>query len=251
MFIYKTTNLINGKIYIGQHRKNKQDYLGSGVLLQKAIKKYGKENFVREILEDGIITVDELNSREQYWIKIYNSTDVHVGYNLAAGGKGIVDPTGRIGKKIAISKTGKKVSEEGRRNISKAHLGIRQTEESKQKISSTMSGAGSYWYNKKLSEEHRKKISVNHADLGGVKHPSFGKKFKNASSKFLGVYWDSTAKKWHSVLRAYGEVFRLGYFRYETEAAMAYNEAAIEIYGYNAKLNSISKADVALLWEME
>lgn len=52
-FIYKTTNLINGRYYIGIHRtKNLEDeYLGSGFVLNDAIKKYGKANFKREILE--------------------------------------------------------------------------------------------------------------------------------------------------------------------------------------------------------
>ena len=51
--VYCTTNLINGKKYIGSHKDNRDWYLGSGVTLTKAIKKYGRENFVRETLWEG------------------------------------------------------------------------------------------------------------------------------------------------------------------------------------------------------
>lgn len=48
--IYKTTNLINNKIYVGKDSHNDSNYFGSGTILVKAIKKYGKENFKKEIL---------------------------------------------------------------------------------------------------------------------------------------------------------------------------------------------------------
>ena len=49
--IYKTTNLINGKIYVGSDISNIPSYLGSGKILKCAIKKYGKDNFQKEILD--------------------------------------------------------------------------------------------------------------------------------------------------------------------------------------------------------
>lgn len=47
-YVYKTTNLINGRIYIGQHKSNGLDeqYIGSGKILGIALKKYGRRNFV-------------------------------------------------------------------------------------------------------------------------------------------------------------------------------------------------------------
>ena len=83
-YIYLATNLINGKKYIGQHNGSiKDNYLGSGVLLVKAIEKYGKENFKKEILEECDIT--ELDEKEKYWIAYYNALEDENFYNLSKG----------------------------------------------------------------------------------------------------------------------------------------------------------------------
>ena len=86
MIIYKTTNIVNGKIYIGKDSKNSPTYLGSGTLLKRAIKRYGVENFKKEMLEE--CTVGTIDSREIYWINFYNSTNPEIGYNIALGGSG-------------------------------------------------------------------------------------------------------------------------------------------------------------------
>jgi group I intron endonuclease len=88
MQIYKTTNLIDGKIYIGKDVKNKTSYLGSGIRLKLAIKKYGIQNFKKEILEDNILDKKTLSERETYWISYFNSNDRLIGYNLTKGGDG-------------------------------------------------------------------------------------------------------------------------------------------------------------------
>jgi group I intron endonuclease len=86
MIIYKITNKLNGKIYIGQDKNNNPFYYGSGKKIQSAIKKYGKENFVKEILED-CVDENHMNEREVYWILFYNSQDRKTGYNISEGGK--------------------------------------------------------------------------------------------------------------------------------------------------------------------
>ena len=86
MVIYKTTNLVNDKIYIGQDKNNNPNYLGSGKKLKRAIKKYGKNNFLKEVIE--ICDSEELlNEREIFWISYYKSTDRKTGYNISDGSK--------------------------------------------------------------------------------------------------------------------------------------------------------------------
>jgi len=84
--IYKTTNNITGKFYVGKQSSNRTYYLGSGKLLQIAIDKHGKNNFTKIILEDGL-TAEQASVREQHWIK---ETDAlgNQGYNMNSGGTG-------------------------------------------------------------------------------------------------------------------------------------------------------------------
>lgn len=95
-YIYKTTNLINGKIYVGKHKWSKEgcldeNYLGSGTYLARAIDKYGKENFICEIL-DTANSLDELNERERFYIKELDAMNQSIGYNLTRGGDGTYLP---------------------------------------------------------------------------------------------------------------------------------------------------------------
>lgn len=84
--IYKTTNLINSKIYVGKTLTDDPGYYGSGIKITKAIKKYGKENFVREILEE--CTDNKLDEREIYWIDKLQACNDDIGYNISSGGTG-------------------------------------------------------------------------------------------------------------------------------------------------------------------
>jgi hypothetical protein len=88
MVVYKTTNLINGKSYIGKDKHNNPNYLGSGKRLQYAIKKYGKENFKKEILEH-CNSYDELRDREVFWICKFNAAESIDFYNVAEENYGV------------------------------------------------------------------------------------------------------------------------------------------------------------------
>jgi hypothetical protein len=89
MYIYKTTNKINEKIYIGLSTMTEIEskwYFGSGNSIKKAIKKYGIENFEKEILEDGFKDKEDLSKAEIKWIEYFKSTYREIGYNLSPGG---------------------------------------------------------------------------------------------------------------------------------------------------------------------
>lgn len=87
-FIYCTTNKLNGKKYIGQHKycgRIDKYYLGSGIAISRAIKKYGRENFIRETICE-CSSLEELNQKEMYYIQLWNCVKSDNFYNLANGG---------------------------------------------------------------------------------------------------------------------------------------------------------------------
>lgn len=83
--IYLTTNIVNGKQYVGQ-RLTKYDsdkYFGSGKLILKAIQKYGADSFKR-IIVDRADNREEANRKELFWQKFYNCFNPR-GYNITVG----------------------------------------------------------------------------------------------------------------------------------------------------------------------
>ncbi len=126
MVIYITTNLINGKKYIGKSINCKNSYLGSGKIFKQALKKYGKQNFKKEILEE-CLNEEELNKQEIYWINKYNANNDENFYNITEGGEGCSgfkhsDDFIKKMKTLERSDTWKK-------NISKGLTGIKHTAE--------------------------------------------------------------------------------------------------------------------------
>jgi group I intron endonuclease len=87
-YIYLITNSLSGKIYIGKKKGKPEDtesYYGSGRIITAAIKKYGKENFTKKILE-LCTSIEDQNIKEIKWISELKSTDILLGYNISKGG---------------------------------------------------------------------------------------------------------------------------------------------------------------------
>ena len=190
MIIYKATNLINNKCYIGQtkHTLDKRIIehtkydLNDNYYFHNALKKYRIENFKWTILEI-CFNQEELNEKEKWYIKHFNSFGKN-GYNLNEGGKG---NSGYIAseetkKKMSESGKGRIFSEETKRKISESHKGIKHTEESKIKISESRKGHTT-------SEETKKKMSISHQ---GKNHPLWG---KHHSDKTKDKMRESHSKK--------------------------------------------------------
>lgn len=85
--VYKVINLVNGKYYIGVHKSNNanDDYMGSGPLIKKAINKYGRENFKKEILFEYDNETDAYSKERELLDGIWSDSNC---YNLNEGGKG-------------------------------------------------------------------------------------------------------------------------------------------------------------------
>lgn len=147
--VYKHTNLVNGKVYIGitcQKPEYRWGEQGQGYRKQHfyfAIQKYGWDNFSHEILFADL-NKEEAEKKEIELIKQYNSTNPLYGYNISIGG--------------GIPTTGWKMPESAKEKLSKAHKGKKLSEETKQKMSESHKG-------KKNTEEHNNNIRESRKDL--------------------------------------------------------------------------------------
>ena len=153
MEIYIVTNKINGKIYVGQSTKSDPTYFGSGVSINRAIAKYGKENFKKEVIE--LCTADKLNEREIYWISYYRSTEPHIGYNLTYGGDG--------GDTISLNPNREDII----KRISESNMDKKFTQTHKDNISFSKKGKSNGCEGRKYSDETIQKMS-------DAKNPSSG-----------------------------------------------------------------------------
>lgn len=133
-YLYKITNNVNGKFYIGVHKTDNpnDDYMGSGLLIKKAIQKYGVESFTKEILET-FISSDAAYTREKEIVNedLVERDDV---YNLSIGGNGSFHFAN-------ANKTPLKRSKIGRLGAEKLHSSSEEEkEETFKKISDALTG---------------------------------------------------------------------------------------------------------------
>jgi group I intron endonuclease len=160
MKIYKISNNFDSKVYIGQtkdrlskrflghyHNKSHDSHLSN------ALKKHGRENFKIEEI-DSAQTQEELDEKEIYWIKFYNSMDREKGYNILPGGGGR-SHTEESKKKMSETRKGMKRSPESIEKTRQANLGRKRKEGTGAKISAANKGRKK----RPWTEEEKKMIS--------------------------------------------------------------------------------------------
>lgn len=166
MWIYKLTNKVNQKIYIGQtnniKRRLQQHSYGKDwkkCIVSRAVRKYGWENFAVEILESGVCSRSELSRLERIWIARFESFKIDKGYNQTLGGEGL-DPNDELKAKIAATWKGRPRSMQGkhhtwqaREKIASAKRGSVTPADVRAKQSAALKG-------RVFSDQHRANISM-------------------------------------------------------------------------------------------
>lgn len=182
--IYKTTNLINGKIYIGKHQTNNLDdgYIGSGKHLRHSIKKYGIENFVKEILY-VFDTEVEMNAKEKELVTEEFCMRKNT-YNICEGGRGGFGyiNSNNLNKNNYLTSHTYELNKKRSNTLKKYRENL--SIEEKQRISDKISNKKKIYYNnhtgpwfgKNLSNEHKDKISkaAKNRLLDPTKNSQFG-----------------------------------------------------------------------------
>ncbi len=186
--IYKITNLVNGKHYVGQSvniKKRWQSYYSNckdRTPIIHAIKKHGKDNFTFQIIEE--CNKEQLNEREIYWIKELKCLSPD-GYNLSTGGRKTTwayKPSKETLLKRSIALTGKK-----------------RTLETKRKMSEALTG-------RVFTSEHINKLRLSH--IGQISPNKGVKMSEEIKAKMIATKTGSSAPwRWKSIVRSDGVIF--------------------------------------------
>ncbi|MEN6290516.1 MAG: NUMOD3 domain-containing DNA-binding protein [Methanobacterium sp.] len=217
----------NDKKYIGKHNGNKKGYWSSGLIPNRIAKKYGKNIFDRVIIEDNIETVELLNSKEMYYIELYDT--FNDGYNSTIGGEGgghwiytktedeILDikrkKSEKLKNRIFSDETRKKMSEsaknkiltdEHKKNISEAvkkRGGFPHTEKTKEKLSKIMSGRKNPEHSKFMRENNPKSqmVSIDGVIYKTIKEASELLNISRSSIKYRLNSKNEKFKNWFKI----------------------------------------------------
>lgn len=185
--VYLITNIVNGKVYVGQtSRRNGDGYIKRFKIhlweskklktkrLAMAIRKYGEDKFVVELIEDNIPS-SKINEREIYWIDYYKSFDNRIGYNMTLGGTGVKGYEFPIEVKEKLKKSTYNYMQQLKQNKE-------EFEKRNNKISYSLKSK-----HMKLTEEQKKKISDFAKTRTGEKNPFYGHHFSEKSKELLSI----------------------------------------------------------------
>lgn len=185
--IYCYVNKINGKRYVGQAKKLKRRHLehtkkvNNRYPIDKALKKYGLDNFILIVLKEQIKTLCTLNLYECYYIKKFNTLVKNKkGYNLANGGHNGNTWAGKTQEEF----------NEFKQVISKLNKGRERPQHTIESQRIKITGKGNGFYGKTHTEETKKKISVMASKRVGELNPFYGKTHTKETKKKI-----SEAKK--------------------------------------------------------
>ncbi len=187
MIVYCVTNKINGKKYIGSDSNNNPEYYGSGVYIKKSLKKYGKKNFIKEILCE-VNDISLMKELEEYWIDYFDAYNNPLFYNATKYSSGISKfPED---KKINISNANKgnkhhlgfPQSEYQKSQTRKANIGKKHTEEFKEQKRQKALG-NKYALGNTLTREQKEKISKAKTNHKCYQNPNRNKKISEKLNK--------------------------------------------------------------------
>jgi len=200
--IYKVTNVINGKVYIGQTThtlaRRKTQHLNAmkrkSYKLYQALLKHGPANFIWSKL-DSAYNKEALNEKEIYYINEYNS--FNKGYNMTEGGTNSIGAVGELNAMYGLKGSdhpayGNILSEEARQKISASKKARKHTESAKRKMSETRKNSGMY-------------VGANNPNYGKPRHNETKSKIATTlKGRFIGAL-NPNAKK-YSIETPTGEI---------------------------------------------